>query len=136
MRTTVVTGGGSGIGRAVALRQARDGVRIVIFERDEAAAEKVVADIRASGGEALTVACDVADTISTKKAFGQLDRVDALINNAGIAHVGNVEQTSPEDLDRLYQVNVKGVYNCLHFAIPKMVQQGGGVVLNMASTLR
>lgn len=55
------------------------------------------------------------------------------MNNAGIAHIGSVEQTLPDDLDRLYRVNVKGVYHCLHFAIPKMVAQGGGAVLNMAS---
>lgn len=133
MRTTVVTGGGSGIGRAIALRQAVAGDHVVIFERDEAAGGAVVEEIGRAGGNASVVACDVADTASVRAAFDRLDRVDALVNNAGVAHVGNVEKTTPEDLDRLYQVNVKGVYHCLHFAVPKMVAQGGGAVVNLAS---
>jgi NAD(P)-dependent dehydrogenase (short-subunit alcohol dehydrogenase family) len=133
VRTTVVTGAGSGIGRAIALRQAKAGDSVVILERDESAGARVVSEIAAAGGHGRVIACDISETSSVQAAFQQLDRVDALVNNAGIAHVGNVEQTSPDDLDRLYQVNVKGVYHCLHFAVPKMVQQGGGVILNLAS---
>jgi NAD(P)-dependent dehydrogenase (short-subunit alcohol dehydrogenase family) len=133
MRTTVITGGGSGIGRAIALRQASAGDRVVILERDETAGAAIVAEIISRGNEAECVFCDVAETASVEAAFQQINRVDALVNNAGIAHVGNVENTLPDDLDRLYRVNVKGVYHCLHFAIPKMVAQGGGVVLNLAS---
>ena len=133
MRTTVITGGGSGIGRATARRQASAGDQVVILDRDQTAGEETVAAIRASGGEAICIECDVSDTNSTEKAFQKLDRIDALVNNAGVAHIGNVEQTSPDDLDRLYRVNVKGVYHCLHFAIPKMVTQGSGVIVNLAS---
>jgi len=133
MRTTVVTGGGSGIGRAIALRQAAAGDDVVIMERDEAAGGEVAAEIGRAGGSASVIPCDVAETASVRTAFDQLPRVDALVNNAGVAHIGNVERTTPEDLDRLYQVNVKGVYHCLHFAVPKMVAQGGGVILNLAS---
>lgn len=133
MRTTVVTGGGSGIGRAIALRQAKAGDRVVIFERDEAAGSVVADEIGRAGGSASVIACDVAETASVRAAFDRLERVDALVNNAGVAHIGNVEKTTPEDLDRLYQVNVKGVYHCLHFAVPKMVAQGGGAILNLAS---
>jgi NAD(P)-dependent dehydrogenase (short-subunit alcohol dehydrogenase family) len=133
VRTTIVTGGGSGIGRAIARRQALAGDHVVILERDEAAGAETVAEIEASGGSTVTIECDVSDTESVRAAFHRIDRVDALVNNAGVAHVGNVEQTSPDDLDRLYRVNVKGVYHCLHFAVPKMTEQGGGVILNMAS---
>lgn len=133
MRTTVITGGGSGIGRAIALRQSSVGDRVVILERDESAGTATAAVIRERGGEAVCIECDVSDTASVEQAFEQVERVDALVNNAGIAHVGTVENTSPDDLDRLYRVNVKGVYHCLHFAVPKMLRQGGGVVLNLAS---
>jgi NAD(P)-dependent dehydrogenase (short-subunit alcohol dehydrogenase family) len=133
MRTTVVTGGASGIGRAIALRQSREGDRVVILDRSESAGKETVAIVADQGGEALWIECDVSDTASTRRAFEQVGQVDALVNNAGIAHVGNLENTSPEELDRLYQVNVKGVYHCLFYAVPKMVAQGGGVILNLAS---
>jgi len=133
VKTTVITGGGSGIGLAIALRQADAGDRVVILERDPMAGAATVAEIVARGNHAECVVCDVAETASVEDSFHQIDRVDALVNNAGIAHVGNVENTSPDDLERLFRVNVKGVYHCLHFAIPKMVAQGGGVVLNLAS---
>ena len=133
MKTTIITGGGSGIGRAIALRLAHAGDRIVILERDTSAGAATVAALKELGCEGVCIDCDVSDTDSTERAFAQLDRVEALVNNAGIAHVGNVESTSPDDLDRLYKVNIKGVYHCLYFALPMMVKQGGGVILNLAS---
>jgi len=133
MRTTVVTGGASGIGRAIALRQSREGDRVVILDCAESAGKATVEFLTNQGGEALWIQCDVSDTASTRQAFEQLGQVDALVNNAGVAHVGNLENTSPEELDRLYEVNVKGVYHCLYFSVPKMVKQGGGVILNLAS---
>ncbi|QDT71497.1 SDR family NAD(P)-dependent oxidoreductase [Lacipirellula limnantheis] len=133
MRTVVITGAGSGIGRAIAVRQGAAGDRVVVLERDLAAGEETVAAVRAAEGVADAMQCDVGDADSVAAAFARLERVDALVNNAGIAHVGNVEKTSPEDFDRLFRVNVRGVYHCLHAAIPRMRFQGGGVVLNMAS---
>lgn len=133
MRTAVITGGGSGIGRAIALRQAQAGDHVVVLERERAAGAETVALIRAAGGSAETISCDVSDFDSTAAAFAQLERIDLLVNNAGVAHVGNVEKTAPEDFERLFNVNVRGVYHCLHAAIPRMRSQGGGVVLNMAS---
>lgn len=131
-KRAVVTGAGSGIGRAIACRLAAEGAEVVILERSaEAGAEtaKMIAD---AGGKALVKECDVASTESVEKVFGELDVVDILVNNAGIAHVGNVEQTTPEDLDRLYQVNVKGVYHCLRAAMPALVRSRGCIV-NLAS---
>ena len=132
-KTAVITGAGSGIGRAVALRLAREGASLVILELTEKSGEATQAEVQAAGGEARVVACDVADTNSVEKAFAGVEKVDILVNNAGIAHVGNVEQTASGDMDRIYGVNVKGVYHCLHFAVPKMVKGGGGAILNMAS---
>ena len=133
MRTAIITGGGSGIGRAIALRQAQAGDHVVVLERELAAGAETVTLIQAAGGSAEAIGCDVSDFDSTAAAFTQLERIDVLVNNAGVAHVGNVEKTSPEDFERLFNVNVRGVYHCLHAAIPRMRSQGGGVVLNMAS---
>ena len=79
------------------------------------------------------MSCDVGDAGSVGAAFERIPRVDILVNNAGIGHIGTVETTTPEDLDRLYRVNVKGVFHGLHAAVPRMVGQGGGVILNMCS---
>lgn len=133
MRTAVITGGGSGIGRAIALRQAETGDHVVVLERELAAGDETIAMIVATGGSAEAIGCDVSDFDSVSAAFSRLERVDVLVNNAGVAHVGNVENTAPQDFDRLFNVNVRGVYHCLHVAIPRMRSQGGGVVLNMAS---
>ncbi len=135
-RTAIVTGGGSGIGRAIALRFARAGARVAVVDIAEAAARDCVREIEACAGTAAAVCCDVSRQLDVQRAFqAVLERFDApdiLVNSAGIAHVGTVEQTSEEDLDRLYAVNVKGVYNCMKAAVPAM-KQHGGVILNIAS---
>ncbi|MDA7911827.1 SDR family oxidoreductase [bacterium] len=133
IKTAVITGAGSGIGQAIAIRLAEDDCRIVILENDEDAAQSTVQLIGQSGGKADVIVCDVADFDSVNDSFAQINRVDVLVNNAGIAAVGNVEQTTPEQFDAIYNVNVKGVYHCLHFGIPKMVTGGGGAILNLAS---
>jgi len=106
-------------------------VTVLDFVRE--AAESVVAGIRARGGQADAASCDVSDTEAVRRVFDALPRLDILVNNAGIAHIGTVETTTPADLDRVYAVNVKGVYHCLHFGMPKLLAQGGGVILNLAS---
>ena len=133
MKTAVVTGAGSGIGQAIAIKLAADGNHIAILEFNVEAGEDTAQQIRDAGGSAEVIQCDVSSTSSVESAFDQLERVDILVNNAGIAAVGNVEKCTPEEFDNIYGVNVKGVYHCLHFAIPKMVAQGGGAVLNLAS---
>ena len=132
-KTAVITGAGSGIGQAIAIRLAQDDCNIAILETNREAAEATAEQIHQLGGAAEIFACDVSDFDSVKTTFAKLDRVDVLVNNAGIAAIGNVEQTSPEQFDSVYNVNVKGVYHCLHFGIPKMLAGGGGVVLNLAS---
>jgi len=136
-KVAVVTGAGSGIGAAIARVFARQRARVVVLDRDEAAARRTVDEIGAAGGQATASACDVADGEQVARVFGRIvadeDRIDILVNNAGIAHVGTIEGTTEADLDRLYAVNVKGVYLCARAALPAMIKRGGGVILNMAS---
>ncbi len=133
----IITGAGSGIGRAMALRFAAEGAVVEIVERDGDAAEDTRGEIEAAGGVAQALAVDVSDPAAVEAAFAQVvearGAIDILVNNAGIAHVGNLENTSGEDFDRIYQVNVKGVYHCMQAAIGGMVERGHGVILNMAS---
>jgi 2-keto-3-deoxy-L-fuconate dehydrogenase len=136
-KVAVVTGGGSGIGRSISTLFGRQGAHVVVLDREGGAASETAAAITGTGGSAEAVACDVSDAANVAAAFGTIveraRRLDILINNAGIAHVGNIERTPEADFDRLYRVNVKGVYLCSQAAVPVMVRQGGGVILNMAS---
>ena len=129
----VVTGAGSGIGRATALQLASDGYDIRIFELSAEAAGETLGLIQKAGGTGAIQTVDVSNTESVRTAFAALPRLDVLVNNAGIAHIGNVLNTTPEDLDRLYQINVRGAYHCLHFGIPIMLKNGGGSIVNLAS---
>lgn len=135
-RVAIVTGGGSGIGRAISLRFAAEGARVAILDVDVDAAGRVADEVTAAGGAAEVVSCDVTRQESVAAAFtdvqSRLGPPDILVNNAGVAHVGNVEATAEADLDRVYEVNVKGVYNCLHLGVPLMKGRGG-VILNLAS---
>jgi NAD(P)-dependent dehydrogenase (short-subunit alcohol dehydrogenase family) len=129
----VVTGAGSGIGRATALQLASGGYDVRIFELSAEAAQETLSLIQKAKGSGAIQIVDVSNTDSVHAAFAGLPRLDALVNNAGIAHIGNVLNTSPEDLDRLYQINVRGAYHCLHFGIPIMLKNGGGSIVNLAS---
>jgi len=133
----VVTGAGSGIGAAIARLFARQRARVVALDLDEAAARQTAAQIGEAGGRAAAIACDVADGDEVARVFGRIvaehARVDILVNNAGISHLGTIERTTEADFDRLFDVNVKGVFLCARAAVPAMIAQGGGVILNMAS---
>jgi 2-keto-3-deoxy-L-fuconate dehydrogenase len=136
-KTALVTGGGSGIGRAIAIRFAEAGARVAILDVATDGARETVQRIEASGGRALFVQCDVSRQASVDESFARAidglgSSLDVLVNSAGIAHVGTVEQTTEEDFDRLYAVNVKGVYNCLRAGVT-MMKSRGGVILNIAS---
>jgi NAD(P)-dependent dehydrogenase (short-subunit alcohol dehydrogenase family) len=136
-KVAAVTGGGSGIGEAIALLFARQGAQVAVVDVDEEAARRTADRITAAGGRARALRADVTDRASVHAAFVNIDadlgRLDVLVNNAGIAHVGTVETTAEEDFDRVYRVNVKGVYLCAQAALPLMLRGGGGVIVNMAS---
>lgn len=134
-KAAVVTGGGSGIGRAIALKFAASGATICILDIKKDA-ENVRQEIVQAGGDASVHLCDVTSQADVKSKFADVflrERVDILVNNAGVSHIGTVESTTEADFDRIFQVNVKGFYNCLQACIPHMKENGGGVVLNMAS---
>jgi 2-keto-3-deoxy-L-fuconate dehydrogenase len=132
-KTAVITGGGSGIGRATAILFAKQGAISHIIDLSEAQAMQVVEEIKQAGGQAQAHVCDVSSQEQVDAVISKIGTVDILVNNAGIAHVGKADTTSEEDFDRVFKINVKGVYNCLHAALPLMVKNGGGVVLNLSS---
>jgi len=136
-KAALVTGAGSGIGAGIARLFARRGALVAVVDRDAAAADRTAAEIRQAGGSATGHVCDVSQPESVDSLFRAVTaaspRLDILVNNAGIAHIGTIEQTTLEDLDRVYRVNVVGVYLCARAAVPIMLAQGGGVILNMAS---
>lgn len=132
-KSALVTGAGSGIGRAIAVRLAAEGAQVTVLETKIDAGEATVAQIAAAGGKARVIAADVSNTESMRAAFAQVEMLHLLVNNAGISHIGNVLTTTPEDMDRVFGVNVKGVYHGLHFGVPKLLAAGGGAIVNLAS---
>ena len=136
-KVAAVTGGGSGIGEAIALLFAGHGARVFVLDRDEEAARRVAGTIASAGGAGAARRCDVSSAADAAEAVRAVDagagRLDILVNNAGIAHVGTVETTAEADFDRVFDVNVKGVYLCTQAALPLILRGGGGVILNMAS---
>lgn len=132
-KITAVTGAGSGIGKAVALLFAKQGAQVYLIDLNAEAIETTQAEIREAGGSAFAKPCDVTKQEDVKNIFSGLDKLDVLVNSAGVSHIGNAENTSEEDFDRLFNVNVKGVYNCLKAAVAKMKAQRSGVILNLAS---
>lgn len=134
-KTAIITGGGSGIGKAIAVVFAKQGASVHILDMDEEGATNVVKEITKDGGKAQFYKCDVSKQAEVKQIVDGIaasGAIDILINNAGIAHIGTADTTAETDFDRLVNVNVKGVYNCLHTVLPHM-KQNGGSILNMAS---
>lgn len=135
-KTAIVTGGGSGIGQAISLVFARQGAVVHVFDIDEAGAKNTIDQIKNEGGEAYFQLVDVTNLDQVgqaiQKVVAKADGLDILVNNAAIAHIGNAETTTPEDMAQVLKVNVQGVYHCIHAAVPHMKAKGG-VILNMAS---
>ena len=132
-KKAVVTGGGSGIGKAISVLFAKQGAEVHIIELTEESAKTAVEEIQAIGGKVFSHACNVANQEEVLATFETIGNINILINNAGIAHVGKVDTTPAADFDRVMDVNVKGVYNCLFAAIPQLRLSNGGVIVNMAS---
>jgi NAD(P)-dependent dehydrogenase (short-subunit alcohol dehydrogenase family) len=131
-KTVIITGGGSGIGRAASLLFAKQGAIVHIIELNKEHAEDTMNKIK-ENGKAFVHICDVSNQQQTAKIFQEIGKADVLINNAGIAHIGKADMTSESDFERIFNVNVKGYYNCMHEAIPLMKANGKGVILNMCS---
>lgn len=132
-KVAVITGGGSGIGRAISVLFAKQGALVHIIELNSDAAKETLEEIKAVNGEALAYSCDVSSQAQVLDIFSQIGIVDILVNNAGIAHIGKADTTSEEEFTKIFNVNVKGAYNCLYASLPVMKKNGAGVVLNMAS---
>ena len=132
-KKAVITGAGSGIGRAMALLFAKQGAEVHIIELNKESGQDVVNEIQSNGGSAVAHACNVTGQQEVIDIFDRIGPHHILINNAGIAHVGKVETTPEADFDRVIGVNVKGVYNCLYASIPHLRKAGGGVIINMGS---
>ncbi len=136
VKIALVTGGGSGIGKSICLRLACKQQKILVIDLNLEAAQETVEEIVSNGGQAEAYAVDVSSNKQVLALFKNINEehtIDILINNAGVAHIGNIEQTSESDLDRLYNINVKGVYNCISGVIDAMKSQCSGVIVNMAS---
>ncbi|TDS07570.1 SDR family NAD(P)-dependent oxidoreductase [Sphingobacterium paludis] len=132
-KVAIITGGGSGIGRAISELFAKEGAAVHILDLNAEVGQGVVTDIVAAGGSAKIHACNVSDQAEVAAIVSAIGKVDILVNNAGIAHVGNLEKCAEADFERVFQVNVKGAYNALHAVVPQMKQHGGGAILNLAS---
>jgi NAD(P)-dependent dehydrogenase (short-subunit alcohol dehydrogenase family) len=135
-KSAIVTGASSGIGKSIALKLAAHGATIHILDINAEKSQEVKDIIEADSGCCFIYHCNVARHEEVQTVINNICRehkIDILVNNAGIGFVGNIEQTKEEDLDRLYAVNIKGVYNCLFAVIPHFKNQGSGVILNMAS---
>jgi NAD(P)-dependent dehydrogenase (short-subunit alcohol dehydrogenase family) len=132
-KQAVVTGAGSGIGQAIAELYAAQGASVVVVDRDKEAGRAAVDAIKAAGGRAELAVVDVSDEGAVLALERRLPPVDVLVANAGIGHVGDLLNTSAVDLDRLYAVNVRGVFNCCKAFATPMIQRGAGSVINMAS---
>ncbi len=130
-KKAIVTGGGSGIGKAIAVALAGHGAEVCILDLNNKSGQHVAEGIIASGGKAVCIPCDVSEIESVNRAFTEAtgaEPLDILVNNAGIAHVGGVGDTSPDEFDDIYKVNVKGVFHCLKAGVDRMKSKGGSII--------
>jgi 2-keto-3-deoxy-L-fuconate dehydrogenase len=132
-KTALVTGAGSGIGKAIAELFAAQGASVVVVDRDKEAGRATVDALQAASARAELAVVDVSDEGAVLALERRLPPVDVLVANAGIGHVGDLSNTTATDLDRLYAVNVRGVFNCCKAFAPGMIERRRGSVINMAS---
>ena len=132
-KTAVVTGGGSGIGKEVCIVLAKQGAKVYVVDLSEQSANDTVDIIKKEGGEAKALVIDVTNQKVLMTAYAQIEAVHILVNCAGISHIGNATSTEEQDFEKIFNINVKGVYNSLHAAIPIMQKTGGGAIVNISS---
>jgi len=136
-KIAVITGAGSGIGREIALLFSKQGAVAIVLDMNQEQGEKTVQTISEAGGSADFHKCNVASANDVNQVFDSIHSkysgIDILVNNAGIVHVGKLHETSEDEFDKIYQVNVKGVFLCMKAGLPSLQKKNGGVILNMAS---
>ena len=136
-KVAIIAGGGSGIGKAIALLFAKQNALVCVLEKNENAAKETMEEIVKNGGQASYYQVDVSDqkeVISIVDSIQlEFNTIDILVNSAGIAHIGKLSTTKESDFDRIYSVNVKGTYNTMYATIPHMLLQKSGLILNLAS---
>jgi NAD(P)-dependent dehydrogenase (short-subunit alcohol dehydrogenase family) len=130
VKTALITGGGRGIGRAIALAFAREGIRIAVAARTAEQVEQVAHEI---GNGAIALVCDVADPQSVALMFERVGNVDILVNNAGIAESATVVNTTDELWHKHLSINLSGTFYCTRAALPAMLKKGWGRIINIAS---
>ncbi len=136
-KVAIITGAGQGIGASVARVFGEQEAIVHVLDIDQNAGESVVQSILDSKGQAFFHKCDVSNHDEVEHVFQKVvalsGSLDILVNNAGVAAIGSVEETTPGEMDRLYQINIRSVYSCLHFGVKHMKKNGGGAIVNMAS---
>jgi len=136
-KVAVISGGGSGIGKAIAECFALQGATVIIVDLNLKAAQQVSEAINSKNGNAHAFACDITNKQEVVNVFSTIisahQKIDILVNSAGIAHIGKLENTTEEDFEKVISVNIKGTFNTMRAVITNMVKQGCGVILNLAS---
>ena len=135
-KTVIITGGGSGIGEAISRTLASQGAVVHILDNKLESALDTVNRIKKDSFVGVAHKCDVSNNVEVNQVIHEIckiSNIEILINNAGIAHVGNIENCKEEDLDKLYNVNIKGVFNCSKSVIPNMKKNKNGLIINLAS---
>lgn len=138
-KVAVITGSAQGIGEAVAVEFAREGAKVVIADYDPEGGRETVETIKDAGGEAIFVQTDVSDFSACEelieKTISEYDKIDVLVNNAGITADGFLVKMTEEEWDRVIDINLKGVFNCARHAAKQMMDQGSGVIINASSVV-
>ena len=132
-KIAIVTGGGSGIGKEVCKVLAKQGAHVIVVDLNADSAKGTVDEITANGNTAETLTLDVTNQGAVTTAFEKLKSLDILVNCAGISHIGSATSTNETDFEKVFQVNVKGVYNCLQAGVNVMKKSGGGSIVNISS---
>jgi len=132
-KVVIITGGSSGIGRAISILFAQQGAEVHIFDLQSPLSDETISEVKQFNISSNFHPVDITNETLVLDEINSLRKIDILINNAGIAQIGNVENTSSEDFQKIFDVNVKGAFNCIKAVIPNMVSHNSGVILNMAS---
>ena len=132
-KIAIVTGGGSGIGKEVCKVLAKQGAHVIVVDLNADSAKGTVDEITANGKTAEALTLDVTNQGAVTTAFEKLKSLDILVNCAGISHIGSATSTNETDFEKVFQVNVKGVYNCLQAGVNVMKKSGGGSIVNISS---